>query len=180
MKRTLTSFACALAVICLGTVVVAQQVSVDLDRSVNFSTFKTFAWTTGTPVPDDLNHKRIIRAIEEQLTGKGMAKVAQQTHPDALVAYHASFDRNLQITGFGAGWGPFYSGSRSISARTQEIVVGTLVVDLLDASTRSIVWRGMAVSDLNPSASAERRDKSVNKAVAKLFKNYPPRSGGRS
>jgi len=66
-----------------------------------------------------------------------------------------------------------------MSARAQEIVVGTLVVDLMDASTRSIVWRGMAASDVNPAASAERRDQSVNKAVAKLFKNYPPKSGGR-
>ena len=63
-----------------------------------------------------------------------------------------------------------------MSARAQEIVVGTLVVDLIDASTRSIVWRGMTSSDLNPAASAERRDKNVTKAVAKMFKAYPPGS----
>ena len=107
-----------------------------------------------------------------------MAKVALQAHPDAMVAYHASFDRDLQITG--SGWGPFYGAGRSMSARAQQVVVGTLVVDLLDRSTKTIVWRGMAASDLNPAASAERRDKSVNKAVAKLFKNYPSKSGGRS
>ena len=176
MKTRLTSLVRAAAVLCLGTVAVAQQVSVDFDRSADFSKFKTYAWADGTPVQDDLNHKRIVRAIEEQLTIKGMAKAASD--PDVLVAYHASFDRDLQITGFGSGW--FYGAGRSMSARAQEIVVGTLVVDLMDASTRSIVWRGMAASDLNPAASAETRDKNVTRAVAKLFKNYPPKNGGRS
>lgn len=87
-KGNLKSLACAVAVLCLGTLVVAQQVSVDFDRSADFSKFKTFAWTTGTPVRDDLNHQRIIRAIEEQLTIKGPAKVAAD--PDVMVAYHAS------------------------------------------------------------------------------------------
>jgi hypothetical protein len=168
-------------VLCLGAVGAAQQVSVDFDRSADFSKFRTFAWTTGTPVPDALNHKRIVLAIEQQLTGKGLVKAAVQTPSDLLVAYHASFDRDLKITGWGSGgYGPFLGASRSMSARAQQVVVGTLVVDLTDASAGSIVWRGMAASDLNPAASAERRDKSVNKAVAKLFKNYPPRSGGRS
>jgi hypothetical protein len=178
MKGSVTSFVRAAAVVCLGTVAVAQQVSVDFDRSADFSMFKTFAWAAGTPVRDDLNHKRIIRAVEEQLTGKGMTKVALQAHPDALVAYHASFDKDLQITG--SGWGPFYGAGRSMSARTQQVVVGTLVVDLTDASTRSIVWRGMAASDLNPAASVDKREKNIIKTAAKLFKNYPPSSGGRS
>jgi hypothetical protein len=176
MKRSLMSFVRAVAVVCLGTVALAQQVSVDFDRSADFKKFKTFAWTTGTPVRDDLNHKRIIRAVEEQLTIKGMAKAASD--PDVLVAYHASVDRDLQITGIGSG--PFYGAGRSMSARAQEVVVGTLVVDLIDASTRAIVWRGTTASDLNPAASAERRDKNMTKAAAKLFKNYPPQVGGRS
>ena len=181
MKRSVMSFVCVIAVMCLGTIVVAQQVSVDFDRSADFSKFRTFAWATGTPVADALNHKRIVLAIEQQLTAKGLAKVAMQTQPDLIVAYHASFDRDLQITGWGSGgYGPFYGAGRSMSARAQQVVVGTLVVDLSDAPTNAIVWRGMAASDLNPAASAERRDKNVTKAAAKLFKNYPPRSGGRS
>lgn len=181
MTRGMTSFVCAIAVMCVGTTVVAQQVSVDFDRAADFSKFRAFAWTTGTPVADALNHKRIVLAIEQQLTAKGLAKVTTQTQPDLIVAYHASFDRDLQITGWGSGgYGPFYGGGRSMSARAQPVVIGTLVVDLLDALTNAIVWRGMAASDLNPAASAERRDKSVNKAVAKLFKNYPASSGGGS
>ena len=176
MKRSVMSFVCVLAVMCLGTIVVARQVSVDFDRSADFSKFRTFAWAAGTPVRDDLNHQRIVRAVEEQLTIKGMTKT--ESDPDVLVAYHASLDRDLQITGFGSGW--FYGAGRSMSARAQEIVVGTLVVDVMDASTRSLVWRGMTASDLNPAASAERRDKNMTKAAAKLFKNYPPKNGGRS
>jgi hypothetical protein len=181
MKRSVMSFVCVFAVMCLGTIVLAQQVSVDFDRSADFSKFRTFAWAKGTPVADAFNHKRIVNAIEQQLTGKGLANVTMQTPPDLIVAYHASFDRDLQITGWGSGdYGPFYGAGRSMSARAQQVVVGTLVIDLSDAATSAMVWRGMAASDLNPAASAERRDKSVNKAVAKLFKNYPPPLGARS
>jgi hypothetical protein len=179
MRRSVTSFVGSVAVVCLGTIVLAQQVSVDFDRAANFAKFKAFAWTAGTPVADDLNHQRIVRAIEDQLMGRGMAKVDQQAGPDVLVAYHASFDRDLQITGFGSGPGPFYRGGRPVSARAQQVVVGTLVVDIVDAATRAMLWRGIAASDLNPAASAEKRDKNVTRAVTKLFRNYPPKTATR-
>ena len=55
-----------------------------------------------------------------------------------------------------------------------EILVGTLVVDVVDAKTKTIVWRGTATKDVDTKASAEKRDKNINRAAEKLFKNYPP------
>jgi hypothetical protein len=64
---------------------------------------------------------------------------------------------------------------RSGTARAEEILVGSLVIDVVDARTRTIVWRGMASKDIDVDASAEKRDKNINKAAEKLFKNYPPK-----
>jgi len=55
------------------------------------------------------------------------------------------------------------------------VVTGTLVVDMMDANTRTIVWRGSAEHDLNPGAKPEKRDKNITKATEKIFKNYPPK-----
>jgi uncharacterized protein DUF4136 len=154
----------------------AQDVTYDYDKGADFASFKTYAWVKGTPVADELNDKRIVDAIDTQLAGKGFTKVEADANPDVLVAYHASFNRDLAINGFNRGWGGYRFGpGRTGTARVDQIVVGTLVVDLVNAKTKTIVWRGVATKDLDPHASPEKRDKNINKAAEKLFKNYPPK-----
>jgi hypothetical protein len=158
----------------IGTTVLATSVTTDYDRSANFASFKTYAWTRGTEVPDQLNHKRIVHSINAQLAQKGMRMVEASASPDVLVAYHVRLDRDLQIEG--SGWGGYrWGGSRTGTARAAEITVGTIVVDMVDADTKTIVWRGTASKDLDEGASAEKRDKNARKSMEKLFKNYPPK-----
>ena len=126
---------------------------------------------------DELNHARVVRAIDGALVAKGLARVEPSANPDVLVAYHASFDRNLEIIGSAHGWGPFgLGGDRSGSARVQPVLVGTLVVDISDARTSALVWRSMASSDIRPNDKPEAREKKITKATEKMFKNYPPQS----
>ena len=169
------TLATAVSLMLLGTITLAQSVTYDFDRAANFASFRTYAWTRGVELSDQLNHARVVQSIERQLGLKGFTRVPASANPDVLVAYHASFDRNLQINGFGSGWGgPRFSGMRSGTATTQEILTETLVVDMIDADAKSIVWRGLASGDVNVAAKPEKRDKNINKAAAKIFKNYPP------
>jgi len=124
---------------------------------------------------DELNHKRIVNAVDAQLAAKGFTKVEPGANPDVLVAYHATFNKNLQINGFSSGWGSYrFGGNRSGTARVDELLIGTLVVDMVDAKTKTIVWRGTATKEVDVKASPEKREKNINKAAEKLFKNYPP------
>jgi hypothetical protein len=160
-----------------GAVAMTQSVSYDYDRSANFSKYVTYAWTRGTELQDQLNHARVVRAIDAALAARGMGRVDANGRPDALVAYHASFDTNLQIFGATYGLGPFGIGpDRWGSAMVQPVQVGTLVVDISDAATHAIVWRGRASSDVKPNDNAETREKKINKAAAKMFRNFPPTS----
>jgi Domain of unknown function (DUF4136) len=147
-------------------------------RAANFSAYKTYSWSRGTELSDELNHARVVRAIDAGLAAKGLTRVERDgAHPDVLVAYHASFERNLEINGQSHGWGPFgLGGDRWGSARVQPILVGTLVVDISDARTNAIVWRSLASSDVRPTDKPENRDKKIAKATEKMFKNYPPKS----
>jgi Domain of unknown function (DUF4136) len=160
----------------LGTIALAQTVTYDYDRAANFSTFRTYAWTRGTELPDELNHARIVRAVDAQRAAKGLTKVDPAANPHVLVAYHASFDTNLQIDGFSSGLGPpFGWGNRSGRARVHEVLVGTLVVDVIDAGAHAIVWRGTATSDIDPNAKPEQRDKKIARATERMFRNFPPK-----
>ena len=160
----------------LGTTVLAESVTTDYDKSANFASFKTYAWTRGTEVADQLNHKRIVHSIDAQLAQKGMRMVEAGATPDVLIAYHVSLARDLQIDGFSSGLGGYrWGGNRSGTARAAEITVGTIVVDMVDAHTKTIVWRGTTSKDLDGGASAEKRDKNARQAMEKLFKNYPPK-----
>jgi hypothetical protein len=170
------AFITAAFVAALGAIGIAQQITYDFDRSADFAQFKRYAWVRGTVLTDELNHKRIVNAVNAQLSLKGLSQVSADAAPDLLVAYHASFDRDLRIDGFASGWGGYrFGGMRSGTARAEEILVGSLVIDVVDARTRTIVWRGMASKDIDVDASAEKRDKNINKAAEKLFKNYPPK-----
>jgi hypothetical protein len=160
----------------LGTITFAQSVTYDFDRAADFSKLRTYAWVRGTTLDDELNHKRIVGAIDAQLSLKGLAKLETGATPDVLVAYHATFDRDLQITGFSSGWGGYrFGASRSGEARAEEILIGTLAIDVMDARTNTIVWRGIASKDIDVKASPQKREKNINRTAEKLFKNYPPR-----
>jgi hypothetical protein len=175
--RLATATATLAGMLMLATTSVAQSISFDFDRTVHFGGFRTYAWVAGTNVPDQLVHRRIVDAVDVQLALKGMRKVHEGSQPDLLIAYHASFDQDLQITGFGSGWGGYrFGGYRSGTARAEQILVGTMVIDLVDANTSNIVWRGTATKDIDVKATPDKRDKNIAKAAQKLFRHYPPQS----
>ena len=119
-----------------GVIAPAQEISYDYDQSADFNAFRTYAWVRGTELDDELNHKRIVDALDAGLAAEGLSKVEATADPDLLVAYHARFGRDLEIQGFSSGWGPYrFGANRYGSARVDEILVGTLVVDMVDAET---------------------------------------------
>ena len=166
-------FVSTAAVLLLGTAAMAQKVTYDVDRSANFPAFKTYAWIPGTNLSDPLNHKRVVDDVNAQLVARRLTRVNAIDGPDLLVAYHATFDRTLQISGFASGWGPSRFGGGSATARTDRILTGTLVVDVIDARTRTIVWRGTAAKEVDTDANPDTRDRNITRAAERLFKNYP-------
>jgi hypothetical protein len=154
----------------------AQSVTYDYDKNADFSKLKTYAWTTGTTLADQFNHKRIVSAIDAQMTAKGFTLVPADSNPDVLVTYHARFDKNVEINGFENGWGgPRFGGSRTGRATVDEVTTGTLVVDMMAPKTRAVMWSGIATKELDAKAKPEKRDKNANKAAEKIFSNYPPK-----
>jgi hypothetical protein len=155
----------------LARAVAAQDVNYDYDQRANFSAYHTYAWAGGTNPADDLNHARIVAAVDRQLTAKGLSPVDRTKNPDLLAVYRVGLHQDLEINGYDNRWmGP--PGGPSW-ARLERVPVGTLAIGIVDAKTRSLVWRGSASGDLNLNDSPEKWEKKINKAAAKMFKHYP-------
>jgi hypothetical protein len=48
---------------------------------------------------------------------------------------------------------------------------------MYDVALRKQVWRGEATKTIDPPKDPAKLQKNINKAMAKLLKNYPPRPG---
>jgi len=76
--------------------------------------------------------------------------------------------------GWGGGWGGLESGS--VTGQTSTIPIGTLVVDLYDPARKQLVWRGDASKTIDIKKDADKNYRNLQKAMAKLFRNYPPQA----
>jgi hypothetical protein len=159
----------ATALLCLGGLAAfAQEVHFDYSRSANFSTFKTYRWVDYSPVKltDQLLDQDIKRAVDEQLAGKGLRRV--DTAGDLLVGYQRSLSQEKQFDGFG---GRFWGGARVTSST---IDIGGLGIGLFDAATQQLMWRGSVTKALDLNKDPDKNYRNLEKAMAKLFRNYPP------
>ena len=150
----------------------AQTVHTDSDPSVNFSSFKTYYWAKTDPVAgNDITNQRIMAAVDRGMASRGWTKAPQGQANLAVVANVSTKQRQTLDTFYGGygGWGWGGWGPTETTVRTY--LEGTLVVDLFDAMTKKLVWRGTAtktVSD-NPQKNAEYIDKAVEKMFGKKF-----------
>ncbi len=169
MKKHLIWLVAALAVL-MSTLAYAQKVTVDWDHNVhNFSDFKTYTWSRpARPASSPLMDQRIVAAIENQLNAKGLQKV--QGPADLRVTYNAGVRRERSATAFGSGRLRVGGGMTTVNENTSNI--GTLVVDIENANTRQLLWRGMASDTL--SDKPDKNSQKIEKAVTKMFKKYPP------
>jgi Domain of unknown function (DUF4136) len=174
MKTIVAAAAVALLV---PTLVLAQKTSFDFDKSADFSKYKTYALKDGTKVGDPLIDNRIVAAIEMELAAKGMTK--NDAKPDVVAVYHVAFDKQQDITAYSSGYGGYGyrwgGGWGTTDVRVNQILVGTLIIDVADANKQEVVWRGMGVKEVDTQAKADKRDKNITGAVKKILQNFPPK-----
>ena len=138
---------------------------------------------SGSTVSDDqLLDQDIKRAVDAQLAAKGLTKVDKGG--DLLVGYqaHVREEKSINLWGSGAngfwGGGPYWGGGfSSLQGQTSTIPVGTLVVGLYDPTRKQLIWRGDASKTVDLKKDPNKNYNNLQKAVAKLFKNYPPQPG---
>ena len=183
MKRGILT--AAMAVVVLAVPAYAEKPQIQWNKQYDFDAVKTYQWQF-TPETDleqsqPFLHSKIKTGIEYYLTNAGLTEV--QANPDIYVNYHTSTETQISLQsnsygyGFGAygmgGWGYYgygMAGPVSTTTRVNEYQVGTLVVDIWDAASKELVWRGV-VSDTVPD-NVEKAEKLIDKALAKLVDQW--------
>lgn len=150
----------------------------DFDKEVDFTGYSSYAFykpSIDEAKISDLDKRRILRAIDKELTKKGMVK---SDNPDLIIGIYTKEQERVDIYqnyyGYGWGWYPYYDpfGPRSHISQTTE---GTLFIDLLDAASKNLIWQGIGYSDLNNIKDVERKEKRIQEIVEKILEAYPPK-----
>ncbi len=156
----------------------AVHINSDYDKQVDFSKFKTYAfYKTGIDKVEisDLDKKRIMRSIDEQMTLKGFVK---SETPDMLINISTKEREQVNVNqfnaGFGYGWGfgwnPMFWGGGMNNIST--FAEGTLLIDLIDSGKKELFWQGEGVGHLTQ--NTDRKDKNINEFVSRILSQYPP------
>jgi hypothetical protein len=149
----------------------AQKVTVEFDQAIDFSKYKTFAIRDGQlnsrnpALNSELVKKRLDADIERNLEARGLMKVTGRS--DLNVRYRFGSAPRTELEAYPAGWRGL--GTRIVRVPYAE---GTLVIDLRDPTTRSLVWRGIAREEKSDATKIEGK---LEDMVKKPLEKYPPR-----
>lgn len=155
------------------------SVRYDYDREADFGKYRTFAWSE-QEVPGDelarnpLIQKRVRSAVDETLASKGYT-LSEFDQADFIVAVHAGIKERMRVQDWGRygwyhpWWGPY--GGR-VDVRYYE--EGTLVIDIVDAKKKELVWRGTGTGIVKRYARPEKIQKDIDQDVTRILAAFPP------
>jgi hypothetical protein len=161
-------------------------VSTDFDPATDFAQYRSYTWKAQEEGGDEargvspLMDERIRAAVDRELAAKGLNRVEE--NGDLRVGYAVvsapSRVRSSPSAHFGVG---SYGGSGGVSvgigvpiggASTYE--EGTLILDLVDARTEQLLWRGSVTRRIVPRGDPEDTDRRVAEVVQELLEKFPP------
>ena len=154
------------------------SVNADYDKNVDFSNYKTFAYyKTGIDKVEisDLDKRRILYAIDQQMLAKGFTK---SENPDLLINIFTKSREQVSVNQFNAGWGygwgwgwnPFMMGGQQTTVISS--TEGTLYIDFIDAKKKEMIWQGEGTGVLTK--NTHKKEERINEFVAKIVAQYPP------
>jgi hypothetical protein len=163
----------------------AQKVTVDLDKAVDFSNYKTLTflgWQKDSgKLMNDLDKDRMRNAYVSEFKSRGMEKGGEDA--DIAITLYLVLEQKTSTTAYtnyyggggygrygrgGWGWG---NGSANTTYSESDYIEGTLVMDVYDNSTNKLIWQ--AVASKTVSENPKKREKSIPKTVAKMMKKFP-------
>ena len=152
-------------------------VNSDYDINIDFTKYKTFGFQkSGIDKVEisDLDKKRILRAIDSEMTKKGFAKIET---PDLLITIFTKEREQVDVNQYNSNWGygwrwgwdPFMWGGQTTVTKTTE---GTLFIDIIDAAKKELIWQGEGDGYLTK--KMEEKEARINEFVIKILAQYPP------
>lgn len=176
--RTFTALTTALALVIVAGCA-TMNVSSHIERGVDFTDYVTYDWgpPDNLPVGDprlDNNpffNDYLQGAVEKQLKAKGFDRNASGATADLLVHYHASVNQRLDVYRADQQYGYCYG---DCEPQVVDFEQGTLVIDVVDAKTKKVVWRGWAQDTMTGIIdNQDRLQQQVDEGVTKMMQLLP-------
>ena len=164
----------------------AQEIKYNFLPGTDFTKYRTYKWARAqnAQYPNQLLDGQIVQAIDAQLSLKGLQKSAGET-ADLVVVYQAAVNEEKQwnsystgdsMWGYGrwGGWGGYGGGMSTTTTTSETIHIGSINVDIYDSAAKNQIWKGQATKTLGSGKDPAKVQRNLEKAMAKLFKKYPP------
>src|ERR1700754_3126044 len=157
------------------------KVSSDYDRSADFGKYKTFSmYKTENSSISQLNQDRITNAIIAEMVKKGFQQAS--TDPDLLVNTVAILKDKVDVSsttnnyGYGGYYRPYSWGAGMGTSYTSDDVQhykdGSLIIDIVEAKTKKLLWQGIGNNRIDgPVSDAGTR---IPVAIGKIMAGFPP------
>ena len=150
------------------------RVSSDYDRSADFSQYKTFAFHQKGLADlkmNDLDKRRIVEAIGQTLSSKGMTVASAETNADLVINLAAKSKTRVNVDPYYDPWwgGPYWGPSQRVSQYKE----GSIIIDFIDRRKNTLVWQGVG-DGLNVS-DIENKSTKIPLAVEEILAKYPPK-----
>ena len=173
MRHNLGLF--ALVLVLMPTSGFGAKIQNDFDNAVDFSNYTTYAWVKGTAVTNATVHDRIVHGVDDKLSQRWLRGI--QANPDLYVIYHGSATGEVVVdmSSFGYTYRSSWMWGGKIGRSdtgVQTYPQGTLVIDIWEAKTRRLIWRGVATDSIvtDPTRALD----GINSGLQKMFLEYPP------
>ena len=152
------------------------RVSTDYNNEIDFSTYKTYAFSKkgiDKAQINEIDKKRILKALEVELSSIGLRK--NSINPDILVSIFTGANEQINIHNsynyLGYSWGPWYNLNYNTSA-TQ----GILYIDIIDYKKNELVWQGIGKGYISENIS--KKEEQIKSFVNKILLQYPTQNYG--
>jgi hypothetical protein len=165
-----TKFAlCAMLLSITSAIAVGQTVSVNYNHNQSFAAYHTYAWGSNNTnqIQNSILAQVAQQDIDTAMAGKGFTKVTEAQNPDVILLASGGMK---QQTSYSA-WGMRGIGGGMGGITPQQNVEATMIVDLYDAKTQSLIWRGIGQDTL--STNGGKNQQIVQSAITKMFKQWP-------
>jgi hypothetical protein len=151
------------------------------DRGLVWSKYKTFDWGPADALPagdprldkDPYFQDRVEGAIERAMAMHGFVRSATTEQPDVLIHYHANIAERFAADSVDDAHG--YCAGDDCWSRVSRYEAGTLVVDIVDAATNVLIWRGWAQGRLEGIlGNGDRMRRRIDDNVSHMFETLAP------
>lgn len=169
----------------------ATQVNTDYETQHDFSNYQSYQWGSTKTDADayiefggDIFDSRLQRAVSLALQSRSMT---ESTTPDFIVQYHLNTKEraypndDFRFGRFYVYGHPYYRRHFPYRyagdfgpQRPTYVTVGTLTMQVKDATSQRVVWSSTAKTFLSENSSPIATEEKIKDLAFKMFSDFPP------